>query len=68
MHDVLVKTKADSLEELLAEVRARREAKGRVSLPQSGWRKVAGTVKDDELFREAARLGEIWRGCENERH
>ncbi len=59
--------KAESIEALVAEVRAKRAREGAAPLPKSGWKAVAGTVTDDALFREASRLGEEWRKSENER-
>ncbi|MFN0076357.1 MAG: hypothetical protein ACKVY0_07775 [Prosthecobacter sp.] len=56
----------EALETLVTSVRARRAAQGK-PLPKSNWTAVAGTVKDDALFREAARLGEAWRKAENAR-
>jgi len=53
--------------ERISAVRARRAANAPANLPPSGWRQVAGTVEDDELFREAARLGETWRKEQNQR-
>ena len=55
-----------ALRDVIARVRERRKARP-APLPKSGWLKVAGTVKDDELFREAARRGEEWRKVANER-
>ena len=60
-----MKTKTESLEELIAKVRSRRAERGATALPKSGWRAVAGTVQDNALFREAARLGEEWRKTQN---
>lgn len=60
-------TETQSIEALIADVRAKRAERGTPPLPKSGWKAVAGTVTDDELFREAARLGEEWRKSENER-
>lgn len=62
-----MKIKMEPVEELIARVRARREAAGANPLPKSGWRSVAGTLKDDALSREAARLGAEWRKAENKR-
>ena len=53
--------------EHIAAIRARRAARGRERMPESGWEAIAGTVKDDEHFREVARLGEVWRQEQNER-
>jgi hypothetical protein len=50
-----------NLVDTIAAVRARRAAGNARPLPKSGWREVAGTVRDDALYREAARLGEEWR-------
>jgi hypothetical protein len=54
-----------TIESVVAEVRARRA--GRPMALKSGWKEAFGTVPDDALFREAARLGEQWRQKENER-
>lgn len=62
-----VKTQTSDVEKLVARVRARRVEQGLTSQVQSNWREAYGTVKDDALFREAARLGEQWRNKENER-
>jgi hypothetical protein len=56
-----------SLEDTLATVRSRRAKKTGKTPPKSGWKAVAGTVSDDPLFREAARLGEEWRKAANTR-
>ena len=61
-----MKTKTESLEELIAKVRTRRAERGGESLPKSGWKAVAGTVQDNALYREAARLGEVWRKAQNQ--
>lgn len=55
-----------TLASTIAAARGRRAASQK-TLPKSGWRAVAGTVDDDELFREAARLGEAWRKAANQR-
>ena len=34
----------------------------------SSWRDAFGSMKDDELSREATRLGAEWRATENQRH
>jgi hypothetical protein len=34
---------------------------------KSTWREAFGAMKDDELSREAARLGAAWRARENKR-
>ena len=55
------------LENLVTQIRERR-AKQVVSPPvKSNWQEAYGTAKDDELSREAARLGEEWRKQENKR-
>jgi hypothetical protein len=60
-------TKSSLLEQIEA-IRARRVARGHEEgLPQSGWKTVAGTVEDNAHFREAARLGEVWRQQQNDR-
>ena len=52
------------IETLLEEVRKKREGRpGPVPRPE--WRESFGAVPDDELSREAARLGEEWRAEEN---
>jgi|GEM_PF-1073707 len=64
-----MKTKSkpvEALKALVASVRARRLAQKK-ALPKSGWKTVAGTMKDDALFREAVRLGDAWRKVENAR-
>ena len=61
-----VKTETSKIEELVAEVRSNRARRGAAPLPKSGWKAVAGTVADDALYREAARLGEEWRKAANE--
>jgi len=63
-----MKTEMQSLEELIAKVRSRRASRGEIPLPKSGWKDVAGTVQDNALFREAARLGEAWRKSQNKLH
>jgi hypothetical protein len=62
-----MKTKSESLSELVASVRQRRKAAGAAPAIKSGWQAAFGSVKDDELFREAARLGEAYRKRENQR-
>ncbi|MBX7209983.1 MAG: hypothetical protein K1X78_16820 [Verrucomicrobiaceae bacterium] len=62
-----MKTQTEPVERLIATVRARRAAAGARPLPKSGWKAVAGTVKDDAFFREAGRLGDEWRMAENKR-
>lgn len=59
-------TKSPLLEQIEA-IRARQAAGGHEGLPQSGWKTVAGTVEDNAHFREAARLGEVWRQQQNDR-
>ncbi len=63
-----MKTKSESsILAAVAAVRATRAKRGAAPLPKSGWREVAGTMKDDEVFREAARLGDEWRREANSR-
>jgi hypothetical protein len=59
--------KSESLEERIAQIRARRAAQALSAPAKAGWKAAFGAVKDDELFREAARLGEEWRKQENQR-
>lgn len=63
-----MKTKSEtSILDTIAAVKAGRAARGAAPLPKSGWRTVAGTVPDDALSREAARLGDEWRKAANTR-
>ena len=56
-----MKTVSQPIAEALTSIRSRHQANGPRKLPKSGWREVAGSMRDDEVFREAARLGEEWR-------
>ena len=51
------------LEEKVAELTKRLEAvEAKVDLvPKGAWQDIIGWEKDDELFREAVRLGAEWR-------
>ncbi len=53
-----------SVEVLLENARTKREASP-AAKPKANWLAVFGKVPDDELSREAARLGEQWRAQEN---
>ena len=57
------------MEQKLAELQQRVEKReGKVKpVAKSTWREAFGAMKDDELSREAARLGAEWRARENKR-
>ena len=50
----------------LVDIKARLERLEQKS-QESRWRKAVGSIKPNELTREAARLGAEWRKAENER-
>lgn len=55
------------LETLVSQIRERRARQAVAAPVKSNWQEAFGTAKDDELSREAARLGEEWRKQENQR-
>ena len=58
----------DAIATKLAELERRLEALEAQTFehkPKGAWRKVIGSQVDDELFREAARLGAEWRAKSN---
>lgn len=57
---------AEAIEHKLAELTARLERLEKKVQPvaKPTWRDVVGTIPDDEISREAARLGEEWRKSE----
>lgn len=59
----------EMLEQKLAELQQRVEVlEAKVeSASKKDWRNAFGILKDDDLSREAARLGAEWRKQENER-
>jgi hypothetical protein len=59
---------ADVIEKKLAELERRLEAveaKTFERKPKGAWRELIGSQVDDELFREAVRLGAEWRAKAN---
>ena len=59
---------ADVIEKKLAELERRLEAveaKAFEHKPKGTWRQLIGSQVDDELFREAVRLGAEWRAKAN---
>lgn len=60
-------TETQTLEELVAQVRAKRAAQVVAPVVKSDWQSAFGSVPDGKLFREAAKLGDEWRKQENER-
>lgn len=59
----------EMLEQKLAELQQRvemLEAKVK-SMAKPTWKKAFGMMKDDDLSRDAARLGAAWRARENKR-
>ena len=65
-YDERVDTRTKTLQEVIAEVRKRRAAQPK-PVPKPNWREAFGAVSDDELSREAAKLGAEWRAKENQR-
>ncbi len=61
---------ADAIEERVAELAAliERLEKKVQDLAKPTWREIIGTIPDDEISREAARLGEEWRRGEGTSH
>ena len=61
---------AEAIEERLADLSARLERLEKKVQPPAKptWREMVGTIPDDEISREAARLGEEWRKSEGTRH
>ena len=61
---------AEAIEQRLAELTARFERLERKVQPvaKTTWRDMIGTMPDDEISREAARLGEEWRKSEVASH
>lgn len=59
----------ETIEQKLAELTARMERVEAKLAPAAKptWREAFGAMKDDELSREAARLGAEWRAEENRR-
>jgi hypothetical protein len=60
-------TKPEKLAEVVSAVRLRRKAQAAASPAKSGWKTAFGSVKDGDLFREAARLGDAYRKRENQK-
>ncbi len=55
----------EAIEDRLADLAARLERlEKKVQPPAKPWREILGTIPDDEISREAARLGERWRKSE----
>ena len=61
---------AEAIEQRLAELTARLERLEKKVQPvaKPTWRDMIGTMPDDEISREAARLGEGWRKSEGASH
>jgi hypothetical protein len=61
---------AEAIEQKLAELTARLERLEKKVQPadKPAWREVIGTIPDDEVSREAIRLGEEWRKSESAGH
>jgi hypothetical protein len=57
---------AETIEQKLAELTARLERLEKKVQPETKptWREIIGTIPDDKISREAARLGEEWRRSE----
>ena len=58
---------AERLEQKLAELERRLKAVESRTFerqPGEGWRAIVGTIPEDEITREAARLGREWRESE----
>lgn len=57
------------LEQIVTDMERRLKALEARTTPvaKSTWRDAFGAMKDDELSREAARLGAAWRARENKR-
>jgi hypothetical protein len=57
----------EAIEQKLAELTARVERLEKKVQPGANptWREIIGTIPDDEISREAARLGEEWRKSES---
>jgi hypothetical protein len=57
---------AETIEQKLAELTARLERLEKKVQPAAKptWREIIGTIPDDKISREAARLGEEWRRSE----
>ena len=54
----------ETIEQKLAELEQRLEAVEAISFdqkPKGAWRELIGSQVDDELFRDAVRLGAEWR-------
>jgi hypothetical protein len=61
---------AEAIEERLADLAARLERLEKKGRPPAkpAWREIVGTIPDDDISREAARLGEQWRKSEGTSH
>jgi hypothetical protein len=61
---------AEAIEQRLAELTARLERLEKKVQPEAktAWREMIGTIPDDEVSREAIRLGEEWRKSEGAAH
>jgi hypothetical protein len=61
---------AEAIEQRLAELTARLERLEKKVEPvaKPAWREIIGILPDDEISREAARLGEQWRKSEGTSH
>jgi len=61
---------AEAIEQKLAELTARLERLEKKVQPvvKPTWRDIIGTIPDDEVSREAVRLGKEWRKSEGESH
>jgi hypothetical protein len=57
---------AEAIERRLAELTARLERLEKKVQPV--WRDMIGIIPDDEISREAVRVGEEWRKSEGEKH
>lgn len=60
---------AEAIERKVAELAVRLERlEKKLQPPAKPWREILGTIPDDEISREAARLGEEWRKGEGTSH
>ena len=61
---------AEAIEQKLAELTARLERLEKKVQPvvKPTWPDIIGTIPDDEVSREAVRLGKEWRKSEGESH